>query len=82
MRRALEGKSGYHGRERLSWTRVLAAYEHVPGLKLGWWLKLICLKSALPIIRTGLIIITVSLLIIIIGIMSNHPDQQSHYRKP
>ncbi len=69
MRRALEGKSGtmrgkdYHG------ASVLAAYEHIPGLKLGIVAKIEMSEIRAPFIRAGLIIISVSVLIVIAGIV-------------
>ncbi len=70
MRRALEGKSGtmigkdYHG------NTVLAAYEFIPGLAMGVVVKIAIADIRAPYIRSGIIVIAVSLLIIFIGVVA------------
>ncbi|MBP7736111.1 MAG: PAS domain S-box protein [Spirochaetes bacterium] len=70
MRRALEGKSGtmtgkdYHGRT------VLAAYEHITGRNMGVVAKIDMAEFRAPYIRSGIIIVAVSLLIILAGVIA------------
>lgn len=70
MRRALEGKTGtmigkdYHGHT------VLGAYEFIPGLAIGVVAKIDIADIRAPYVRSAIVIIAVSFLIIIVGVVA------------